>query len=86
MPNPNCYECKHRGNVPGDAHSCCNHPKIESQIQAAIHFILGYNDLGVTGNPHGIKNQWFIWPISFDPVWLESCDGYEHKTNSVLQE
>ena len=19
-----CYECKYRGNVPGDAHSCCN--------------------------------------------------------------
>ena len=23
-----CYECKHRGTVPGDAHSCCNHPEV----------------------------------------------------------
>lgn len=25
---PNCYQCKYRGNVPGDAHSCCKHPDL----------------------------------------------------------
>lgn len=25
----NCYTCKHRGNVPGDAHSCCRHPDLK---------------------------------------------------------
>jgi hypothetical protein len=29
--------------------------------------------------PHGICNGWFIWPINFDPVWLENCDGFESK-------
>ena len=24
---PNCYDCNHRGGIPGDAHSCCKHPK-----------------------------------------------------------
>ena len=25
--NPDCYECKHRGTIPGDAHSRCNNPE-----------------------------------------------------------
>jgi len=23
--------------------------------------------------------KWFIWPVNFDPVWLENCDGFEPK-------
>ncbi len=30
----------------------------------------------VEGNPHGIKNDWFMWPLNFDPIWLTSCDGF----------
>ena len=30
----------------------------------------------VKGNIHGIKNGWFSWPFNFDPIWLESCDGF----------
>lgn len=30
----------------------------------------------VTGNPHGIKSGWFMWPLNFDPVWLQSCDSF----------
>jgi hypothetical protein len=30
----------------------------------------------VTGNIHGIRSGWFMWPMNFDPVWLESCDGF----------
>lgn len=33
----------------------------------------------VTGDPHGIRQGWFNWPLSFDPVWLESCEGFEEK-------
>ena len=25
----NCFSCKWRGSVPGDTHSCCNHPDIK---------------------------------------------------------
>jgi hypothetical protein len=35
----------------------------------------------VSGNPHGIKKGWFIWPLNFDPVWLESCDGFSDDPN-----
>lgn len=27
---PNCYECKHRRSLPGDAHSACHHPATRS--------------------------------------------------------
>ena len=42
---------------------------------------LGYekNKLGVTGNEHGIESGWFNWPFNFDPIWLETCDGFEAK-------
>ena len=23
---PDCYKCRYRGTVPGDAHSCCKYP------------------------------------------------------------
>lgn len=57
---PNCYKCKHRGEIPGDCHSSCRNV-------TAI----------VNANNHGVKNGWFYWPLNFDPVWLEACDGFE---------
>lgn len=24
-------------------------------------------------NPHGIRNGWVIFPMNFDPVWLNKC-------------
>jgi hypothetical protein len=44
---------------------------------AGAYDILDVRDLlGVTGNAHGIKNGWFCWPFNFDPIWLESCNGF----------
>lgn len=31
----------------------------------------------VEGDPGGIKNGWFLWPLNFDPTWLVSCDGFK---------
>jgi len=59
MKKQNCYECVHRLEIPGDAHSRCNNHSAK-----------------VKGNPHGIRNGWFMWPLNFDPVWLDSCDGF----------
>jgi hypothetical protein len=35
--------------------------------------------LNVTGDATGIRHGWFMWPMHFDPVWLQSCDGFEKK-------
>lgn len=62
-----CYECEHRGTIPGSCHSCCRHPEI------------GRKKLNIEGNPTAIRGGWFMWPGNFDPVWLENCDGFEQK-------
>ena len=90
---PDCYECKWRGNIPGDAHSCCNHPSIKSahdnpmaemigmfaSVGRMPPIMVGSPELNIKGNPHGMAHGWFNFPFNFDPVWLESCDGFEQK-------
>lgn len=88
-----CYKCKYRGNVPGSAHSCCNHPSIKKEYDDLVRQLLATladvgrvcpisaesKELNIRANPHGIKKGWFNWPWNFDPVWLENCDGFEEK-------
>ena len=90
MDKPNCYQCKHRGTVPGSVHSRCNHPANEAGLGDPLANIIAIfagvgrvdpiqvdTGLNVKGNPHGIARGWFNHPWNFDPVWLESCDGFE---------
>ena len=85
---PDCYKCKHRRSVPGDAHSRCAHPKVTASnlgsglFDATVALISGKSlevatELGITANLHGIKMGWFMWPVNFDPTWLRSCTGFE---------
>ena len=92
MEKPDCYDCKYRGELTGSAHSCCEHPnnsllnndpllQIASILGSGRHMNLGQFDtgLGIKGNEHGKRNGWFNWPSNFDPVWLESCNGFKRK-------
>ena len=72
MSKPNCYDCIHRGDLPGDCHVQCLHP--------------GRKALNVEGNPRGIKRGWFFWPYNFDPVWLQACDGFTAKAADAGKE
>lgn len=77
---PNYYECKYRGTIPGDAHSCYNH-LLASQARGLVAMLRDQSDdaaiqLGITANPHGIRRGWFYWPANFDPAWLLTCDGF----------
>ncbi len=94
---PNCYQCAHRRNLMGDAHSKCDHPDITqdaitneplNQLMAIFAGVgrvdpivnaSGAKHLNVRGNTHGIKGGWFNWPWNFDPIWLETCNGFLHK-------
>jgi hypothetical protein len=77
----NCYECKFRGNVAGDAHSCCNYSGNDTGILSFFEpkNFENMKKLNISGNKHGISHGWFMWPVNFDPVWLENCDGFEQK-------
>lgn len=89
---PNCRECKYMGIIHGDAHSKCTHPSIGKidpmsellgifasvgRVSPVTHE--ASKKLNIKGNPHGIKNGWFNWPMNFDPLWLENCDGFTPK-------
>jgi len=89
---PNCFDCNWRGRVPGSSHSQCNHPKNKEVLGDNTNQLLSIfasvgrvapvsadTGLNVTGKQRGIEMGWFNWPFNFDPVWLESCDGFEEK-------
>lgn len=39
-------------------------------------------DMKMTGDPHGIRNGWFMYPILFDPTWMtKRCDNYSPKSD-----
>lgn len=72
--------------MPGDAHSCCNHPNIfdADKLLAPMLVLQGITPpsmkrMNVSADQHGIANGWFLWPTNFDPVWLETCDGMKEK-------
>ena len=87
---PNCLDCIHHRTIPGDAHLECKHPRI-SEIDSLLSPLLlmqgiippAMKLLAVTGNETGIRKGWFAWPLNFDPVWLESCDGFTEKENKM---
>lgn len=66
----NCWDCKHSETNPGDCHLTCRKGMNEVFKGAST-------DTHVKLNPHGVKMGWAYWPLNFDPVWIESCDGFE---------
>ena len=92
MNKPNCYKCKYRRNIAGSCHSSCVHPSLEKIMGDPFIQMLGIlatpanlnnKELNIKANPHGIRNRWFQFPMNFDPVWLDNCDGFENKLNEV---
>lgn len=90
--NANCYECKHVGSIPGDAHCRCRHPEISAKNDSGLGDLMSLlgKRMGacgpvstpgfrIVGDEHGIKKGWFNWPFNYDPVWLENCDKFEKK-------
>jgi len=88
---PNCYLCIHRAPVANSAHSSCQHPATANDHAsdlAALILALGKRtgiariqsvaaeQLEVAGAERGIRRGWFLWPVNFDPTWLEHCDGF----------
>ena len=77
---PDCYKCKHRGSLAGDAHSRCKHPDVKldsNPIGALVEVIQGKarevrRKLRIKGGGSVIG-----WPANFNPVFLENCEGFE---------
>lgn len=78
---PDCYKCKYRGNVPGDAHSCCRYPGNNTNLFAMFEpsNLLQAIKLDIKAIRHGFECGWFMWPVNYDPVWLLNCTGFSPK-------
>lgn len=76
-----CYKCKYRGDIPGDAHSCCRYPGNETGLFdffSAENLIMA-KKLNIKADAYGISAGYFCWPVNFDPVWLKNCNGFTPK-------
>jgi hypothetical protein len=89
----NCYNCEYREPCAGSAHSQCKHPSIKKQDPMvelmAIFASVGRvtppdtvypKSMHMKFNEYGVRNGWCIFPVNFDPLWIENCDGYKSKT------
>ena len=91
-----CYKCKFRGGVIGSAHSSCSvirqaHPEKGSLLE----LVLAGGQIKMSdseGNPlvelnqWGVKNGWAMWPIDFDPVWIDNCKFFSTKDDSLIDQ
>jgi len=85
-----CYNCKFRSDALGSAHSKCNIISCSNNEGSdALEYLIASGKYqlinGETKEPlvklneHGVKNGWALWPINFDPIWVESCNFYTEK-------
>ena len=51
-----CHECKHRGTIPGDTHSCCRHPDLNGATNDPLAGIMAmFASVGRTAPQIGIQ-------------------------------
>ncbi len=83
---PDCYKCEYRSGLDYSAHSCCSHPYVKGDNKLLTLMYMGKGikspaekRMNISYSQHGFDNGWFMWPINFDPVWLNTCDGFKEK-------
>lgn len=60
--------------VRNDCYNCKN----SREVPGNAHIKCVKPDANMRGNQHGIKKGWFMYPLLFDPVWMEKeCSNFE---------
>lgn len=55
----------------------CYKCKFKRSVPGDCHISCASPDPNMTGDPHGIRNGWFLYPWVFDPVWkTRDCNTY----------
>ncbi len=58
----------------------CSHRR---SIPGDCHSSCAKPDKEMTGNAHGIRNGWFMYPFNFDPTWMtKECSNYKKENNN----
>lgn len=63
----------------------CYKCKHKRPIPGNTHISCADPDLNMKGDIHGILNGWFMYPLCFDPAWMEvECSNFKHKDRVFL--
>ena len=64
----------------GECYECVH----RRTIPGDCHSMCVMPDAHMTGNEHGIRKGWFMYPINFDPTWkTKLCDNFESKSDAI---
>lgn len=66
----NCHSCAYKRPIPGNTHIKCvfDFRKAETPLPK--------------GNQHGIENGWYLFPLNYDPVWMDQeCPHHAGEEN-----
>ena len=56
----------------------CHKSVHKKDVPGNCHIACTKPDPEMTGNPHGIENGWFYYPILFDPCWAtKKCVNFK---------
>ena len=65
------------GEFPGTMREECYYCKFRGEVPGSAHIMCSFPDEEMTGDPHGIKEGWFLYPFNFDPVWkTKKCNNF----------
>jgi len=69
-----------RINMGNECYECAN----MQSIPGNAHIQCINPDINMTGDGHGIKMGWFMYPFAFDPVWkTRKCNNFKSKGKGV---
>ena len=58
----------------------CYKCKSRGNLPINSHLRCSNPDPKMTGDPHGIRMGWFMYPWNFDPIWrTKECDNFAGK-------
>ena len=65
----------------------CYECKNKRNVPGNCHIQCVKPDPKMTGNEHGIRSGWFMYPMLFDPVWAtKKCVNFEHVNSAVVSD
>lgn len=63
----------------------CYKCKWKRSVAGNCHIECVRPDPDMTGDPHGMKNGWFIYPMLFDPIWMtKECINFHDKEDETV--
>ena len=63
-------------NMMNECHFC----RHKRPVPGDCHITCNEPDPNMTGDPHGIINGWFYYPVIFDPTWkTKDCANFKQR-------